>query len=60
MDADRPHQGVEHVALRTALWQSRVLDWLLPAALLLEPQMHFVGGYQACTAALARIPTLFS
>ena len=46
LGAGRPHRGEEHVALRSALGQSRVLDWLLQAAGSIQPLVHFVGGYQ--------------
>lgn len=46
LGAGRPHQGEEHTALRNALGQSRVLDWLLQSVDFLTPDVHFVGGYQ--------------
>ena len=47
LGAGRPHHGDEHVALRNAFGESRVLDWLLGSVAFLKPQVHFVGGYQA-------------
>lgn len=49
LGAGRPHRGDEHVALRSALGQSRVLDWLLRAVGPIHPVVHFVGGYQVET-----------
>lgn len=49
LGAGRPHRGEEHVALRSALGASRVLDWLLQAAGSIQPVVHFVGGYQVET-----------
>lgn len=46
LGAGRPHHGEEHVALRTAGGDSRVLDWLLGAFAFLKPPVHFIGGYQ--------------
>ncbi len=47
LGAGRPHHGEEHVALRSAGGESRVLDWLLGAFSFIKPSVHFVGGYQA-------------
>lgn len=49
LGAGRPHRGEEHVALRNALGQSRVLDWLLRAVSPIQPIVYFVGGYQVET-----------
>ncbi|MEB2646821.1 PEP-utilizing enzyme [Pseudomonas canadensis] len=49
LGAGRPHSGEEHVALRSALGPSRVLDWLLRAVGPIQPVVHFVGGYQVET-----------
>ncbi|UXZ21264.1 phosphoenolpyruvate synthase [Pseudomonas sp. YeP6b] len=49
LGAGRPHRGEEHVALRNALGQSRVLDWLLRAVSPIQPTVYFVGGYQVET-----------
>lgn len=49
LGAGRPHRGEEHVALRNALGQSRVLDWLLRAVSPIQPVVYFVGGYQVET-----------
>ena len=47
LGAGRPHSGEQHVALRSAGCESRVLDWLLNAFSLIKPQVHFVSGYQS-------------
>lgn len=49
LGAGRPHRGEEHVALRSTLGQSRVLDWLLRAVSPIQPVVYFVGGYQVET-----------
>ncbi|MDP9940104.1 PEP/pyruvate-binding domain-containing protein [Ectopseudomonas alcaliphila] len=47
LGAGRPHHGSEHVALRSAGGDARVLDWLIGAFTFVRPAVHFVGGYQA-------------
>lgn len=47
LGAGRPHHGSEHVALRSAGNDARVLDWLIGAFTIMKPAVHFVGGYQA-------------
>lgn len=47
LGAGRPHHGSEHVALRSAGGDARVLDWLIGAFTFVKPAVHFIGGYQA-------------
>lgn len=46
LGAGRPFRGEQHSVLRGATGRRRVLDWLLHAMRVVQPSVHFVGGYQ--------------
>lgn len=46
LGAGRPFRGEQHSVLRGATGRRRVLDWLLHAMRIVQPRVHFVGGYQ--------------
>jgi glutamine kinase len=46
LGAGRPFSGQRHAGLRGGAGSGRVLDWLLQAVSGLQPEVHFVGGYQ--------------
>ncbi len=46
LGAGRPHKGEQHVALRVASGNARVMDWMTDAVSFLMPQTVFVSGYQ--------------
>lgn len=46
LGAGRPFNGEQHVALRFANGNSRVLDWMSESVAFLQAHMVFVGGYQ--------------
>ena len=46
LGAGKPFKGEQHSVLRGATGRRRVLDWLLHAMRPVEPEVHFVGGYQ--------------
>jgi len=46
LGAGKPFSGEQHSVLRGTTGRRRVLDWLLHAMRSVEPEVHFVGGYQ--------------
>lgn len=46
LGAGKPFSGQQHSVLRGATGHRRVLDWLLHAMRTVNPEIHFVGGYQ--------------
>lgn len=46
LGAGRPFRGEQHSVLCGATGRRRVLDWLLHAMRVVQPSVHFVGGYQ--------------
>ncbi|MGC8120898.1 PEP/pyruvate-binding domain-containing protein [Marinobacter sp. VGCF2001] len=57
LGAGKPFKGEQHSVLRGATGRRRVLDWLLHAMRSVEPDVHFVGGYQL-EAVSSRYPEL--
>ncbi len=47
LGAGRPFRGDTHSVLQSATGRSRVLDWLLRATAVVDPDVVFVAGYQA-------------
>ena len=46
LGAGRPFYGEQSSSLRKVSSDTRVLDWSLQAAKYLDPEVHFVAGYQ--------------
>ena len=46
LGAGRPFSGTENSSLKKVSSDARVLDWTLQAAKFLNPEVHFVAGYQ--------------
>ena len=46
LGAGRPFKGSQHASLKKVSSEMRVLDWTIQAAKYLNPEVHFVAGYQ--------------
>ena len=46
LGAGKPFSGEQHSVLRGTTGRRRVLDWVLHSMRAVEPDVHFVGGYQ--------------
>ena len=46
LGAGKPFSGEQHSVLRGTTGRRRVLDWVLHSMRSVEPDVHFVGGYQ--------------
>ena len=46
LGAGRPFSGDQNASLKKVSNDTRVLDWTLQAAKFLNPEVHFVAGYQ--------------
>lgn len=46
LGAGRPFSGTENSSLKKVTNRARVLDWTLQAAKFLNPEVHFIAGYQ--------------
>ena len=46
LGAGRPFRGLQNASLKKVSSDARVLDWTLNAAKFLNPEVHFVAGYQ--------------
>lgn len=46
LGAGRPHKGTIHSGLRHASGKGRIIDWLIEASSVVNPEFIFVGGYQ--------------
>ncbi len=46
LGAGRPYKGEQSTSLKKISKNTRVLDWTLQAAKYLNPEVHFVAGYQ--------------
>ena len=57
LGAGRPFRGTENSSLKKVSSHARVLDWTLQAAKFLNPEVHFVAGYQV-DEIISRYPSL--
>ena len=57
LGAGRPFSGTENSSLKKVSSDARVLDWTLQAAKFLNPEVHFVAGYQV-DEIISRYPSL--
>ncbi len=46
LGAGRPFKGNQNTSLKKVSNEMRVLDWTIQAAKYLNPEVHFVAGYQ--------------
>ena len=46
LGAGRPFSGTKNSSLKKVTGSARVLDWTLQAAKFLNPEVHFIAGYQ--------------
>ena len=57
LGAGRPFSGNENSSLKKVSSDARVLDWTLQAAKFLNPEVHFIAGYQI-DEIVSRYPSL--
>lgn len=57
LGAGRPYKGNQNTALKKVSSKTRVLDWIMQAAKYLNPEVHFVAGFQM-NEIVSRYPNL--